>query len=234
MMRHALQGLVGAAMLLLLLPGCGQSVSAGDGFTDRFDLSACRMVTAGRNEYFVLEPGFQLVLEGGGTRMAMTVLDETRNVDGVLTRVVEEREWKDGKLYEVARNYFAMCEQSKDVYYFGEDVDFYENDKIVKHDGTWHAGVNGNRPGLMMPGAPKVGMKYYQEVAPGVAMDRAEIVSLSETCKVPAGTFKGCLKAKEGSAIDLTASEYKFYAPGIGLVRDEDLVLVKYGRRGGM
>ena len=72
-------------------------------------------------------------------------------------------------------------------------------------------------------------MKYYQEIAPGVAMDRAEIVSLSETCKTPAGTFSACMKVKEGSALDLLASEYKYHAPGIGLVRDEDLRLIRYG-----
>ena len=146
-----------------------------------------------------------------------------------VTRVVEEREWKDGKLYEVAKNYFGICAETKDVYYFGEDVDFYKDGKVVKHDGTWHAGVNGNRHGLMMPGAPKPKMKYYQELAPGVAMDRAEIVSTTETCKVPAGTFKNCLKVKETSAIDRLASEFKYYAPDIGLIRDEDLRLVRYG-----
>jgi hypothetical protein len=37
------------------------------------------------------------------------------------------------------------------------------------------------------------------------------------------------MKVKEGSAIDLLASEHKYHAPGIGLIRDEDLVLVKHG-----
>ncbi|MFL6565620.1 MAG: hypothetical protein ACJ8G5_11880, partial [Burkholderiales bacterium] len=82
--------------------------------------------------------------------------------------------------------------------------------------------------GLAMPGRPKPKMRYYQEQAPGVAMDRAEIVSLTETCKTPAGTFQRCLKVKETSALN-RESEYKYYAPGIGLVRDEDLRLVKYG-----
>ena len=80
-----------------------------------------------------------------------------------------------------------------------------------------------------MPGAPKPGMKYYQEIAPGVAMDRAEIESLEETCATPAGSFKRCMKVKEGSAIELFAKEYKYHAPGVGLVRDEDLRLVRYG-----
>ena len=222
--RHALT----AAAILTFSPACGFSLGA-DSWQKEFPISNCNLVTTGRNEYFVLEPGYQLVLEGDDTKLQITVLNETKTVDGVVTRVVEEREWKNGKLYEVARNYFAMCEQTKDVFYFGEDVDFYENNKIVKHDGTWHAGVNGNKAGLIMTGTPKLNMKYYQEIAPGVAMDRAEIVSLTETCKTPAGTFSNCMKVKEGSAIELAATEYKYHAPQIGLVRDEDLRLIKHG-----
>jgi hypothetical protein len=122
-----------------------------------------------------------------------------------------------------------MCEQTKDVYYFGEDVDFYEMGKVTKHDGSWLAGHGSNRPGLMMAGMPAPKMKYYQEIAPGIAMDRAEIVSLAETCRTPAGTFAQCLKAKEGTALGVDITEYKYYAPDIGLVQDEDLKLVKYG-----
>lgn len=198
-------------------------------YQEEFALSKCNMLTTGRNPYMVLEPGFQTVLEGGDTKLQITVLNETKTVDGVVTRVVEEKEWKKGALYEVARNYFAMCEQTKDVFYFGEDVDFYENGKVVKHDGSWLAGKNGNKAGLAMPGKPALKMKYYQELAPGIAMDRAEIVSLDETCKTPAGTFSKCMKVKEGSAIDIMVTEYKYYAPAIGLIRDEDLRLVKYG-----
>jgi len=196
---------------------------------DEFDIAKCKLLATGRNDYFILEPGFQLVLEGGGERVQITVLDETRVVAGVTTRVVEEREWKDGKLQEVSRNYFAICEQTKDVFYFGEDVDIYKDGRVVKHDGAWLAGVNGNRPGLMMPGTPKPKMKYYQEIAPGVAMDRAQVISLRETCTTPAGTFADCLKIEESSALEWFAKDYKYYAPGIGLVRDEDLRLVKYG-----
>ena len=95
------------------------------------------------------------------------VLNETKTVDGVVTRVVEEKEWKKGKLYEIARNYFAICEQTKDVFYFGEDVNFYENDKVVKTDGSWMAGKNGAKAGLMMPGSPKLNMKVLPGNCPG-------------------------------------------------------------------
>ena len=229
MIRRTFPSILAAAAILAFSAGNAQGTGTKSSWQEEFGISQCNLLTTGRNAYFVLEPGFQLVLEGDDTRLQITVLEETKTVDGVLTRVVEEREWKDGKLHEVAKNYFAMCEQTKDVFYFGEDVDYYENDKVVKHEGSWLAGTKGSRAGLMMPGTPKVKMKYYQEIAPGVAMDRAEIVSLDETCETPAGTFSGCMKVKEGSAIELFVTEYKYHAPGIGLVRDEDLRLIKYG-----
>lgn len=227
MMTRTVGTLLAAAAVLSAPAAQAQKVTAG-GWQSQFGIQSCKLEATGRNPYFVLEPGYQLQLDGKDTRLQMTVLDETRTVDGVVTRVVEEREWKDGKLYEVARNYFAICPQTKDVFYFGEDVDFYENGKVVKHDGSWLAG-GGNRAGLYMAGSPKLGMKYYQELAPKVAMDRAEIVSLSDTCKTPAGTFANCLKIKEGSAIEPGVVEYKYFAPSVGLVGDEDLRLTRHG-----
>lgn len=194
-----------------------------------FAIKSCDLSATGRNPYFVLEPGFQIVLENSDTKVRIVVLDKTKVVDGVTTRVVEEREWMDGKLYEVAANYFAICKQTKDVFYFGEDVDFYEDGKIVKHDGAWLAGRDGAKAGMIMPGAPDPGMKYYQEIAPGVAMDRAEVIRTDEVCKTPAGTFKDCMRVKEGTALNPFEVEYKFYAPGIGIVGDEDLRLTKHG-----
>jgi hypothetical protein len=226
MITRASQYFLAGAAILAFAAGCGEGNAQG--WQQEFGIAKCNLLTTGRNSYFILEPGYQLVLEGGDTRVQITVLNETKMIGSVNTRVVEEREWKNGKLYEVAKNYFAICEQTKDVFYFGEDVDFYENGKVVKHDGSWLAG-GANKPGLMMPGSPKPKMRYYQELAPGVAMDRAEIISVTETCKTPAGTFTGCLKVKEGSALKPAESEYKYYAPGIGLVRDEDARLIKYG-----
>lgn len=230
-MHSILVGIAAVAFFFApLVHAQGKSKSAPSGWQDQFpELKSCSLASTGKNEYFVLEPGFQLQLKGEDEVLHVTVLAETKIVDGVTTRVVEEREWKDGELYEVARNYFAICPESKNVYYFGEQVQFYEKGKPTKTDGSWLAGVNGNRPGLMMPGTPKPKMRYYQELAAGVAMDRAEIVSVTETCKTPAGTFQRCLKVKETSALDLGASEYKYYAPGIGLVRDAEMQLVKHG-----
>jgi hypothetical protein len=201
-----------------------------------FGISERTLVPTGRNQYFILEPGFQIVLEGktglfgkNYEKVAITVLDETKEVNGILTRIVEEREWKNGKLIEVSRNFFAICQSTKDVFYFGEDVDMYKGKKVSSHKGAWLAGKNDAKAGLMMPGEPSVGMKYFQEIASGVAMDRAEIVNLDHKLETPAGSFSKCLKTKEGTALNFIEKEFKSYAPGIGLIQDGKLLLTKYG-----
>jgi hypothetical protein len=194
-----------------------------------FGIAKRSLVTTGRNPYFILEPGFRLVLESESEKLVITVLDDTIDVAGVTTRVVEDREWKNRELIEVSRNFFAICKDAADVFYFGEDVDDYRNGQIVGHGGAWRAGSSDTKPGLIMPGSPKVGMKYFQEIAPGIAMDRAEVVSLKETLKTPAGTFDKCLKIREGSALKPHEKGFKIYAPGIGLIHDADLRLKEYG-----
>ena len=196
-------------------------------FRSEFPVDKNALQDKGSSTYMILEPGYKLTLADGKDTLTITVLDETKTVDGVRTRIVEERETKGGKLAEVSRNYFAFDKATGDVYYFGEDVDMYDaQGKITNHEGSWLAGVNGARFGLMMPGRPKVGDRYYQEVAPGVALDRAEVVSAKEKVKVPAGTFKNSLKTRESSGLE-SGVEIKLYAPGVGLLKDGGFKLTK-------
>lgn len=201
---------------------------------DTFNLKNCSFASSGANSYFILEPGHQLVLEGHEDgellELIITVLDETKVVDGIETRVVEEREIEGGNLVEVSKNYFAICRPTNDIFYFGEDVDIHEDGEVVNHEGAWLAGENDARPGMIMPGNIEVGLKYYQEVAPGVAEDRAEIVSVNDVLVTPAGNFKQVLKTEETNALEPNEKEYKFYARGIGLIQEEALKLVKYMR----
>ncbi len=201
-------------------------------FQHFFDLEHREFATTGRNRYFVLEPGYQLVLEGkDGThaaRLEITVLDETKELGGIQTRVVEERETVDGKLVEVSRNFFAICKNTGSVFYFGEEVDIYKDGKVVAHEGAWLHGQDKASAGMMMPGECLIGAAYYQENAPAKAMDRARIESVSATLKTPAGEFANCLKVWEENPLDHD-SETKTFAPNIGLVQDEGLLLVKHG-----
>lgn len=226
------------SLLLAALAGAGLATSvqapSKSGWADTFAVDKKDFVSAGSNTYFRLEPGYRLKFEGreGLSRVTLliTVLEETKLVDGVETRIVEERESKGGKLVEVSRNYFAFNTADRGVYYFGEEVDIYRDGKIIAHEGAWESGKAGARFGLMIPGQAVLGARYYQEFAPGVAMDRAEIAALHETLKTPAGEFKDCLKVAETTPLEKGAKEYKLYAPGIGLIKDASLLLVEYGR----
>ncbi|HYN10358.1 MAG TPA: hypothetical protein VES67_23425 [Vicinamibacterales bacterium] len=198
-------------------------------WTTSFVIDSGELVTTGRNPYFILEPGYVLTLEDRDTRLVITVLNETQRIDSVDTRVVEERETSKSQPVEVSRNFFAISKRTNAVFYFGEDVDMYKNGQVVSHEGAWRAGVNGARFGLALPGLPLVSAKYYQEIAPGVAMDRAEILGLNETVKTPAGEFKDVLKVTETTPLEPAVREFKYYANGVGLIQDGSLRLVKYG-----
>jgi hypothetical protein len=204
-----------------------KAATAQTEFQDTFNVDKAALLNKGSNTYMILEPGYKLTLAAGKDTLVITVLDETKVVDGVPTRIVEERETKGGKLEEVSRNYFAFDKATGAIYYFGEDVDVYDaNGKVKNHEGSWQSGASNARFGLMMPGKPKVGDRYQQEVAPGAAMDRAEIVSVTEKVKVPAGTFKDCLKTRESSRLERGVEE-KLFAPGVGLLKDGGFKLTK-------
>lgn len=198
-------------------------------FTEDLMQKDCTFETSGRNQFFILEPGYQLTLENkNGGKLIITVLNETRKIGSVETRIVEENESENGKPVEISRNFFAICKQTGSVYYFGEEVDLFKNGKMTEGEDAWIADGK-NKAGVAMPGLALLGARYYQEIAPGRAMDRAEIISTSETKQTPAGNFTNCLKTEETTPLEPKEKEYKLYAPGIGLIQDEDLLLTKYG-----
>ncbi|MEO6040198.1 MAG: hypothetical protein ABIQ93_17420 [Saprospiraceae bacterium] len=223
-------------LALLLTPGwlisSAQTKHPHAQFTESLLVDSCTFLTTGRTPYFILEPGYQLVLEGvegrDSGRLVITVLKETRKIGNVETRIVEENESVNGQTVEISRNFFAYCRQTGSIYYFGEEVDMYKHGKISSHEGAWSA-VGNNRAGVAMPGLPMLGARYYQEIAPGLAMDRAEIVSLEATKQTLAGNFAHCLMTKETTPLEPLEKEFKLYAPGIGLIQDEYLLLVRYG-----
>lgn len=202
-------------------------------YEDKFPAEPKDLTTTGRSSYFVLEPGYQLTLEDTAKKevLVITVLEDVRKIGDYEARVVEERETVDGRLKEVSRNFFAIDKRNKNVYYFGEEVDDYKDGKIVGHGGAWIHGEKGARFGLLLPGEPAVGARYYQEVAPEVAMDRAEILSVSETYETPAGKFEKVLKTLETTPLEPAEKSIKHYAPGVGPIQDGDLKLVKYGKK---
>ena len=196
-------------------------------WTESFGQENCTFSSVGRNRFFSLEPGYQLILESSSEKVVITVLEQTKKIGNIETRVIEEREEKNGKLAEVSRNFFAICKEHGDVFYFGEEVDDYKDGKIVAHSGAWRADEANSKAGIIMPGTILLGARHYQEIAPN-AMDRAEIIRDDVTMKTPAGTFRNCIRVEETSGLDPDEKCYKTYAPGVGLIQDEDLLLTRY------
>ena len=216
----------------LLLAGVGTlAAQTAKDFQSVFTVDKKTLGVKGANSYFNLTPGYTLAYRHGKDTDTLTVLNETKIIDGVETRVVEDRELKNGQLIELTRDYYAIDSVTNDVYYFGEDVDVYKNGKVVGHEGAWLSGVNGAKFGMMMPGTPKAGQKFYQEVAPGVGMDRFEILSVSEKIPTPAGTFEKCIHVVESSELEKGLHDHKGYAPRVGQVKDAEMLLAKYGEK---
>lgn len=158
---------------------------------------------------------------GKPARVERTARPGTRvfrvNGQPVTAMIVEDRDYADGQLAEATRDYFAQADDGT-VYYLGESVDEYRRGKIVGHGGAWLTGERGAQPGVLMAAHPKVGDQWQSEVVPIIAEERDLVVSVNETVTVPAGTYRHCVKVKE--MVPGEAAEYKFYAPGVGVVQE--------------
>jgi len=202
-------------------------------FTSDLRADECTFANTGESAFFVLIPGYRLVLEGEENKedvlLHITVLNATENVGGIVTRVVEEREWVGGELAEVSLNYFAICQERGDVFYFGEFSQEYEGGVVVSTEGSWRADDPGNMPGIIMPGTFLLGSRYFQEIAPDVALDRAEHVAMGDEFDTPAGTFTDTGTVEETSPLEPNAKDIKVYGAGVGLIVDGPLMLTDYG-----
>ena len=136
----------------------------------------------------------------------------------VETLAVEDREYEDGQLAEVAVDYFAQADDGT-VYYMGETVDEYKDGKVVGHSGAWMYGADTRKLTPLMPGKPKVGDKFRSEDVSKDLFENDEVVSVSETVTVPTGTYKDCLKVRE--TLPDGKNEYKYFAKGVGCIREQ-------------
>ncbi len=87
---------------------------------------------------------------------------------------------------------------------------------MVSTKGSWEAGVDGAKPGIIMPADPKVGQSYYQEYYPGEVMDMARVLSLDASVTVPYGSFDHALESREWTPLQPGFSEKKYYVAGVG------------------
>ncbi len=152
-------------------------------------------------------------------RTAMPDKHKTFQIAGqkVEALAVEDREWENGELSEVAMDYFAQ-DDAGNVYYLGEDVDEYTDGKISSHEGSWLLGKDTQNPGVMLPGNPKVGDKFKSEDVSKEINEDDDVTSVTEDVVLHMGTYQNCIKVREHLSDGTT--EYKYYAKGIGCVRE--------------
>jgi hypothetical protein len=199
---------------LVLVAGCtGSSPQEQKAYAPHID--PADFTTTIDNEYLPLKPGTTFLFQGGSERGVMTVTHDTKRVMGVECVVVDDRGYEAGKLIEKTYDWFAQ-DNKGDVWYFGEDTREYENGKVVSTKGSWEAGVDGAKPGLLMRADPKAGQSYRQEYYPGEAMDMARVLSSDASVTVPYGSFDHVLETKEWTPLQPGFSERKYYVRGVG------------------
>ncbi|HEX8374383.1 MAG TPA: hypothetical protein VF606_04305 [Geminicoccaceae bacterium] len=189
------------------------------------------------NPYYPLTPGTVFTYrseDGSGT---VEVTRATVTILGVRCVVVRDKAFEGGRLVEHTFDYFAQ-DRTGNVWYFGEATAEIVNGVPVNNNGAWIAGVDGAKPGIIMPATPRPGLTYRQEFALADAEDVGRVESLGEAVRVPAGRFADTLKTSDFTPIEPDVRENKYYARGVGLVLAvgletggrEELVSVRRGR----
>ena len=220
-MTRTRTALLGAAALAALATGCG---SSSDGAPSAAELAPVKAGYApkidpadfGRpidNRFFPLKPGTRLHYEGVGEDGKetqtdyVTVTTKTKRILGVNCVVVLDVVRVDGEPEERTFDWYTQ-DKHGNVWYFGEDSYDYKHGRWVRSDGSWTAGVDGAKPGILMPADPRRGESYRQEYYKGHAEDLARVLSVDEKTLV---TY-------ESTPLEPDIAEHKTYAAGVGTV----------------
>ena len=178
------------------------------------------------NPHFPLVPGTVFVYESqtsvGLVHTEFFVTHNTKQILGVTTVEVHDTVTTNGELTEDTLDWLAQ-DKDGNVWYFGENTEELINGRPTSLDGTFVAGENNARPGIIMEAHPAIGDFYRQEFDLGNAEDFAAVDNLSETVTVAAGTFTNCLRTLETTPLEPDLHEAKWYAPGVGNVLTQDL-----------
>jgi hypothetical protein len=170
--------------------------------------------------------------EDGVVLNEITQTSQTKVILGVTTTVVHDIEFLlvEGVGSIVTEETFDWIawDNNGNVWYFGEDTTEYlydENWNLIgtSKEGSWQAGVDGAKPGIIMLANPRAGDSYRQEFYEDVAEDMGKVLKLNGSVSVEYGDFDGVLTTKEWTPLEPGAVEHKYYARGVGLVFIEQL-----------
>src|SRR5262245_50379368 len=118
------------------------------------------------NPFFPLVPGtayrYDGVTDDGNEIDSVVVTADTKMILGGRTTVVHDRVWTNGDLTEDTFDWYA-ADREGNIWYFGEDTKELDHGKVVSTQGSWEAGKNGGKAGIVMEAHPKVGDTYREE-----------------------------------------------------------------------
>lgn len=216
--------LAALAAVPLVLLGAAAPASAGgsdDGpFEDSLQID---------NRLFALVPGTQFVFDGTVTdaegrhrhRIVFTVTDMVKRVDGVRSRVIWDQDINDGELTEAELAFFAQ-DGHGNVFTMGEYPEEYEDGAFAGAPSTWISGQQRARAGILVPGRPRVGLRFVQGRAPAVDFFDVGVVTSvhARACSPATGCSDRAVLVRE-TAPDAPedGAQLKYYVPGRGLVR---------------
>jgi hypothetical protein len=204
--------------LALALATSAAAAGGAQGAVDPADFS-----TRIDNPYWPMRQGSRWVYretgsEGTRQRVVVTVTRTTKLIaNGVRARVVHDVVTEKGVPVEVTDDYYAQ-DRAGNIWYLGEATTEYENGMPTSTEGSFEAGVDGARAGIIMPAKPRVGLAYREELYRGHAEDKARIVSLREQAEVPFGHFTRVLMTRNTNPLEPKSVEFKLYARGVGPV----------------
>ncbi|NIP73734.1 MAG: hypothetical protein GWO16_12210 [Gammaproteobacteria bacterium] len=174
----------------------------------------------------------------------------TKEIDGVTCLVVNDLVAEDGEVIENTDDWYAHNVFTGDIWYCGElsrEFETFEADQpplpeLVSIDGSFKAGRDGDRPGILVRAAPQVAEAYRQEFSLGNAEDVAQVLSTTyvfggETddpesldYRVPqelANRFcsakSPCLVTMDLTALEPDVRERKYWAQDIGVFLEVNL-----------
>jgi len=181
------------------------------------------LATIGKNPYFNLEPGYRLRYTSGEATRTVTVRRRTKVVDGVETRVVEEKEQQHGKPTKIVWRYYAIDKTTGALYCFGVHIQAYDQGSLASNRG-WHSGTHGAMFTLVLPAVPKVGDTLLHNHRPERPRRQEAVIDVAEKAVTPAGTFTNCVCTETTGSKE---NKVKVFAPGVGLVKDGQFTLAK-------
>jgi hypothetical protein len=220
-------GRVVSALGVALAPMLGVGVydaGASNGSAYRPNIDPADFTSGITNPYFPLTPGTTFAYEGTSEGKAelntVKVTSETRPILGVHCLIVHDVVEQKGVVVEDTFDWYAQ-DKDGNVWYFGEDTrELDAQGRVKTTEGSWEAGQDGAKPGIVMTAHPTVGDSYRQEYRKGVAEDRGRIIRVGETRTTPTGNYDSVVVVAERSRLEPKILEHKEYAPGIGLITE--------------